>query len=91
MKLKTFTATVSAFVDDCLVSMPGFSHRGQPFKVQTFMYPFEERKVKAHFFAPNRTKALRQLSRVGVHDIRDLDGGVMANVPNCIQQLFTKD
>lgn len=83
--MKLFTFTCAAFNDDALVSMRGFSHRGQPFKERVCWYPFEEWKVRAWLYAANRRDATRQLERAGVVDVRDLDGGRrVVNVPACV-------
>ena len=81
-QMKLFTFRCSAFADETLVELPGFSHRSQPEKVRTSWYPFEEWTVKAYLFAKNRTMAAKFAARVS--GCRDLDGGRVAVVPDCI-------
>ena len=82
---KLFTFTTSAFRDDSLIAMPGFSHRSQPFKTLVTWYPFEEWKVRVYLYARNRSHACRQLLRAGCNDARDLNDGQSATLPNCIK------
>lgn len=70
--MKLFTCVASAFSDEALCSMPGFSHRSQPENVRVSWYPFEEWKVRVYLYAKNRREALKQLRDVaGVRDLND--------------------
>ncbi len=82
MKAKLFSGKCSAFTDDALCEMPGFSHRSQPEKVRVCWYPFEEWFVRFQVFARNRSHAIRQLRHVG--NVRDLDDGTLRECPDCI-------
>lgn len=73
--MKLFSFTTAAFCDDSLVSMPGFSHRSQPFKIRVTWYPFEEWRVRVWLYAPHRRHATKQLLRAGRADVRDLNDG----------------
>jgi hypothetical protein len=86
--MKRFQFTCSAFQDDSLVSMPGFSHRSQPFKVRVCWYPFEEWFIKAWVYARNRRHAVKQLERNGIANVRDLDEGKLdKNCPKAFANL----
>ena len=89
--MKLFTCTVSAFSDDALVGMPGFSHRGQPEKSRVSWYPFEEWRVRVHLFARHRSHACAQLTRAGAPNVRDLDSGRVAEVPASIAKQLEHD
>lgn len=69
--MKLFTFTCRAFQDDELCGLVEW--RGQPFKIATFAYPFEEWTVKAWIKAPNRRAAIHALRHV--REVRNLDGG----------------
>ena len=84
MNLKMFHCTASAFQDENLIDMPGFSHRSQPKKRKSYSYPFEEYFTDVWIYAKNRSHAVKQLRIVA--NVRDLDSGSRAKeVPAFIQ------
>ncbi len=84
--MKLFSGRCSAFSDESLCLMPGFSHRSQPEKVRVCWYPFEEHMVRFWVFARNRSHALKQLRHVA--NVRDLDSGIPSNAPESILKLL---
>lgn len=87
MKAKLFTCTASAFTDESLTEMPGFSHRSQPSQARVYWYPFEEWRVKVYLFARNRSHAVKQLRHTAA--VRDLDDGSLHEVLACIASRLT--
>lgn len=89
VRLKMFTVEIFTATED-FVFLRGFSYAiGGIYKVQTSWYPFEEYARKIVFFAPNRTKAAKQLELANLH-VRNgtLSDGVSAEVPACVLSEF---
>ncbi len=63
--LKLFEAVVldTELNLDRALTLPGWSHWGQPFDVQVSWYPWKEAARTVYFYAKNRREALKQLDR----------------------------
>jgi rhodanese-related sulfurtransferase len=74
-KGKLFEATAREGQDNQLVQMPGFSHRSEP----------KDGRIKFYFYAEHRRHAAQQIVIAGIAEVRDLDGGIATNIPDCIK------
>jgi hypothetical protein len=89
MNLKLFTVEIFTSGED-FVSLRGFNFAvGDAFKTRVCWYPFEEWTRKICFFAPNRTKAVKQLERAGL-SVRagSLSAGDKREIPACVSREF---